>query len=476
MLMLGVGFLQGCVTVGPDYTPPDTEMPDLWYQEAVSGLMQGEATLETWWTSLNDPTLNDLIQRAAAGSIDLRVALARIQEAYALRGIAAGQFYPDINANAAVQRNRISEGISPSVVGRDRTADHFSVGAGASWEIDLWGKIRRSVESADAGIEASIEDYRDILVVLYAEVAANYVQARTLQARIQYAETNVRLQRETLQLTRDRFDAGIAPELDVRQAELNLASTESAIPVLRSALVQTINRLSVLLGEQPGALQTELQEPGEIPNPPAQILVGIPANLLRQRPDIRGAERRLAAQTARIGVAEADLYPRFDLLGTIGLEAYSAGDLFDWGSRTWSAGLSGFWSIFNGGRVRGAIRVEEARAEQAFQIYEQTVLLALEDVEDAMTSYVREQEREEALTRSVTAAEQSVELVDTLYRTGLTDFQNVLDLQRSLAVQQDSLAESRGNVATDVIRVYRALGGGWSIEEAQPVESEKESG
>jgi len=471
-----MGFLQGCVTVGPDYVPPETRMPGFWYQQATGGLAEGEDELQTWWTSFNDPMLDDLIRRAAEGNVDLKVAAARMQEAYALRGLAAGEFYPDVKAAGAIQRDRVSEGVSPIMAGRGRTDNFYRVGASAGWEVDLWGRIRRSVESADAGIEASIEDYRDVLVLLFAEVAGNYVEARTLQARIRYAETNAELQRGTLQLTRDRFEAGIAPELDVHQAELNLAITESTIPTLHSSLIQAINRLSVLLGEQPGALQAELRDSGDIPDPPRQILVGIPANLLRQRPDIRAAERRLASQTARIGVAVADLYPRFDLFGTIGLEAFDTGDYFDAGNKTWSLGSSLFWSIFDGGRIRSAVRVEEARAEQAFQIYEQTILLALEDVEDAMTAYARELEREESLKRAVTAAEQSVELVDTLYRTGLTDFQNVLDMQRSLAVQQDTLARSEGNVVATIIGIYRALGGGWGIESGETVDSEEESG
>jgi NodT family efflux transporter outer membrane factor (OMF) lipoprotein len=476
LFILGLALLLGCATVGPNYSPPETQMPDVWHQELTAGLAEGEADLQTWWTALNDPVLDELIQKAADGNIDLKVAVARIEEAYALRGIAAGQFYPDINADGVVQRDRVSEGVSPETFGRDRTDNFYGLGLGAGWEIDVWGRIRRSVEAADASTQAAIEDYRDILVLLFAAAASNYVEVRTLQARIQYAETNAQLQRETLQLTQDRFDAGIAPQLDVRQAELNLAVTESVIPDLESRLIQAINRLSVLLGEQPGQLQAELLEPGEIPDPPGDVLVSIPANLLRQRPDIRGAERRLASQTARIGVAQADLYPRFDLFGTIGLEAFDTGDYFDAGNKAWSLGSSLFWNIFDGGRIRSNIRVEEARTEQAFQVYEQTVLLALEDVEDAMVAYVREQEREEALGQAVTAAEQSVELVDTLYRTGLTDFQNVLDMQRSLATQQDNLAQSEGNVVTNVIRVYRALGGGWSIEAEETAVSEEKAG
>ena len=262
-----------------------------------------------------------------------------------------------------------------------------------------------------------------------------------------------------MQLTRDRFEAQIAPELDVQQAELTLSSTEATLPPLRRGLANAVHRLGVLMGEHPQALYELLGEAAPIPSAPEEIAVGIPADLLRQRPDIRRAERDLAAQTARIGVATADLYPAFSIFGSIGLTATS--DLFQSSNQGWSLGPQFRWNLFDGGRVRNLINVEDARTEQAYFAYEETVLFALEDVENALAAYVEEQRRVVYLERSVTAAERSVELVKTLYRTGLTDFQNVRDSERSLAVQQDLLAESQGLVVQALVLLYRALGGGW---------------
>jgi NodT family efflux transporter outer membrane factor (OMF) lipoprotein len=302
-----------------------------------------------------------------------------------------------------------------------------------------------------------------VLVSLYAEVATTYTEVRALQARIRYALGNVETQRGSLQLTVDRRDAGIGSDLDVSQAELNLASTESFVPVLRSQLAVAVHALGVLVGRHPSALWTELSDEVPIPKPPPQIVVGLPTEVLRQRPDIRQAERELAAQTARIGVATAELYPTFSLVGTFTFESFDSSDLLERGSRSYGFGPSFRWNLFDGGRVRQAIQVEDARSEQALARYEQTVLSALEDVEDAMAAYVQENDRRDALARSSAAAAKAVELVNVLYRTGLTDFQNVLDTERSLFEQQDQLAESEGRVTQNLIGIYRALGGGWAV-------------
>jgi NodT family efflux transporter outer membrane factor (OMF) lipoprotein len=308
-----------------------------------------------------------------------------------------------------------------------------------------------------------MEDYRDILVVLHAEVATNYVEVRALQDRIKYVRGNIETQRKSLQLTKDRFDAGLAPDLDVQQAELNLAKTESTLPTLQMLLVQTINRLGVLLGEHPGVLHDELEKLASIPKPTEQITVGLPVELLRQRPDIRQAERELAAQTALIGVAKADLYPSFSLFGTFEIGANDFSDVISYSkSRMHSFGPSFRWNIFDGGRVRNRIRVENARTEQALERYEQTVLNALEDVENAVVSYTQEGIRREALERSVMAARKSTELVGTLYMNGLTDFQNVQEMERFQFEQEDQFAESEGKVIQNLISIYRSLGGGWN--------------
>lgn len=472
---LGLALLQGC-TVGPTYERPEVRLPDAWHQELVKGLAEGEANLETWWTTLDDPVLKKLIERAGRGNLDLKVVLARIREARARLGIATGEYFPDLDAAGIYQRGRASEDMVPVIPAPLERTDNFNqYGFDATWELDFFGRIRRSVESADAGVQASVEVYRDTLVVLYAEVALNYVEARSLQGRLRLAEANVEAQRATLKLTKDRLAAELVPKLDVRQAELNVASTESTIPILKTLLTQAINRLGVLLGEHPEALHEELGKAAPIPKPPANIAVGLPANLLRQRPDIRRAERELAAQTARIGVATADLYPRFSLSGFFAWEAAQFERTFNADNMTFGVGPSFRWNLFDGGRVRSRIAVEDALTEQALHRYEQTVLLALEDVENAMVAYAQERDRRGALARSVAAAQESVKLVETLYRNGLTDFQNVLDMQRALFRQQDLLAESEGSVTRNLIRLYKALGGGWAPRTQPPPTAEEET-
>ena len=471
-LVVAGGLLAGC-TVGPDYVPPRTQVPDLWTQELSRGLVDGQADLRTWWTTLDDPVLDRLIAQATEGNLDIRQAVARIRQARANLGVATGELLPEVDAIGSIERSRISKEVAGQVAPpQSRTDTFYSVGLDATWEIDFWGRIRRNVESAQANIGVSIEDYRDTLVLLYAEVARNYVEMRTLQTRIQSALDNVEAQRSALQLTINRNQAGLAPDLDVRQAELNLATTEAFVPTLRSALAQTINRLAVLLGEYPSELQEELAATAApIPQPPEEVMVSLPAELLRQRPDIRSAERELAAQTAQIGVATAQLYPQFTLSGSFAFESFSADDWIEWPARSFSFGPAFQWSIFDAGRIRSNIQVQRALTEQALVSYEQTVLGAVEDVENAIATYVQERNRLESLQRSVVAARESVQLVETLYRTGLTDFQNVLDTQRSQFQQEDAFAESEGLVTQNLIEIYRALGGGWGPEVTEQPEA-----
>lgn len=469
-------LLGGC-KVGPDYIPPQPDVPDAWRAAVTDGLTTGQSNIEEWWEVLGDPVLDELIQRAGQGNKDLKQSFARIKQARALRGIASGERFPDLEAAGGATRVETSDDFLLVQSSQDNPEDFYDLGVDATWEIDVWGRIRRSVEAADAGLDASVEDYRDLLVVLYAEVGTAYIEVRTLQARIAFNEANVERQRGTLQLTRDRFDAEIAAELDVRQAELNLATTESFVPQLREALARTVHRLGVLLGEYPGSLYETLGEPAPIPESPESVAVGVPIEVVRQRPDVRRTERELAAQTARVGVTTADLYPRFSLIGSFAFAGTS--NLFDASNRTWDRGTFMRWNLFDGGRVRNRIRFEEFATEEALLRYEQTLLRALEEVESAIVAYCEETVRSEALARSVAAAERSVELVNSLYRTGLTDFQNVLDTERSLFQQQDVLAESQGKVVQNLVTLYRALGGGWQpdpAELADEVEDAKASG
>ena len=470
-----LALIQGCA-VGPNYTQPKINTPDVWNQKLMVGFKEGKAPLQTWWTTFNDPVLSQLIERARKGSLELQEAVSRILFARAQRGIAAGELVPQVDGAGAIQRSRISEGISKAIpLPQERTDNFYSTGFDASWEIDLFGRIRRSVESADALLGASAENYRDALVSLFSEVAINYIDTRTLQERIRIAVANVETQRGSLKLTRDRFNAEIAPELDVAQAESNLATSEATIPALEIRLTQTVNRIAVLLGQNPGTLQSELKEEAPIPAPKEQVAVGLPVNLLRQRPDIRRAERELAAQTARVGVATADLFPRFSLTGAFAFESVqgSFSGIFSSANRAWSFGPSFRWNLFDGFRIRNQIRAEEALTQQNFVRYERTVLNALEEVENSLVAYTRERTRREALSRAVAATERSVRLVKQRYLSGLTDFQNILDAERSLLQLQDQLAVSKGELAKNLVRIYRAVGGGWSPKrEAKDIKSE----
>ena len=317
------------------------------------------------------------------------------------------------------------------------------------------------MEAAEADLEASQEDLRDVLVSLLAEVALNYVEVRTYQARLAVAEENLEAQDETYQLTQWRYQAGLSDELAVQQARYNLESTRSQIPTLRTGLEEAMNRIAVLLGEQPGKVHEELKKPVPIPVAPLKVAVGVPADVLRRRPDVRRAERELAAQTARIGVATADLYPKLSLSGSIGLEALSLNDLFSSATKTVSGGSQITWPIFNGGAIRQNIEVQSALQEQALIAYEAAVLSALEEVENALVAYAEEQGRRDALREAEEAAQKAVELAQQKYQAGLTDFNNVLEAQRSLLTFQDQLAQSEGTVTSNLVRLYKALGGGW---------------
>jgi NodT family efflux transporter outer membrane factor (OMF) lipoprotein len=471
--MIAVGCvlaLSGC-TVGPDYVEPETDAPDAWHTAAVEGLEDGEATLQTWWTVFDDEKLNELVMRSADGNLDLRAALWRVEEARALRGVVASERKPQVGFSADATRTKSSEnGILGDFAPEEgfEAENLFTTGLGASWELDVFGRIRRQVEAADAATEASVEAYRDVLVSLYAETALAYLNVRTAQERLRIAHANVEAQENTLQLTRDRFEAGLVSALDVAQAESNLANTHSLIPVIERDLNEGLNRLAVLLGQNPGELHAELDQEVPIPREPETVATGLPTELLRQRPDVRQAERLLASQTAKIGVATADLYPRFSLAGFLGLEALNAGDLGSSDSVTWNIGLPIRWNIFAGGRIRSQVRAEEARTNQALAVYERTVLNALEESENAMVAYLKEVERRERLEQAVDATQRSLDLVLTQYTAGLTDFQNVLDTQRTLLLREDDLAQAEGLVVGNLVRVYRALGGGWDPDTAQP--------
>jgi NodT family efflux transporter outer membrane factor (OMF) lipoprotein len=361
--VLVIFVLSACAAVGPDYLPPQISTPDQWHAGLKEGLTQGSVNSQvtaSWWTTLNDPTLTRLIQRAVKGNLDLKEARSRVREARARRGISAAQRFPAIEATGSASSSRSSED-----TGSGERRELYAAGFDATWELDVFGGVRRSVEAAQADLEASREDYRDVMVSLLAEVALNYVDVCTFQTRLDVAEKNLETQAETYELTVFRYKAGLSSALDMEQAKYNLENTRSQIPTLRISREEAMNRLAVLLGTHPGTLYADLCVKKTIPVPSLKIAVGVPADVLRRRPDIRRAERELAAQTARVGVATADLYPKFSLVGSIGLEALSLGDLFSADNRTDRVGPGVSWNIFDAGAIRKNIEVQNALQEQA---------------------------------------------------------------------------------------------------------------
>lgn len=461
LAILGIvlATLAGCATVGPDYRPPDLSAPAAWNNQAGEGngaAANGAETADKWWSTLNDPELTSLIERAIAGNLDLKKARARVHEARAQRGVAQAGSFPTLGATGSATRSRSSE-----ETGTGETGVLYSAGFDAAWELDVFGGVRRSVEAADATLQATQESLHDVLVTLLAEVALNYTEARTWQARIAAAEANLKTQEETFQLTSWRQQAGLSDDLAVRQARYNLENTRSQLPALRAGLEEAQNRIAVLLGEQPGKVHGELSERKPIPVTSAGIALGVPADALRNRPDVRKAERELAAQTAKIGVATADLYPKFRLNGSIGVDSTLIGRLFTSGTYSWSFGPQITWTLFDGGAIRRNIEAQTALQEQYRITYEAAVLAALEEAENAIRAYVEEQIRRKSLIEATRAAEEAARLAKLKYQAGLTDFSTVLDAERSLLTFQDSLAQSEGAITSNLIKLYKSLGGGW---------------
>lgn len=453
--------LAGCGAVGPNYTRVEPKAPEKWHTELQSGLSPNRLNSETltrWWTTLNDPKLSSLVERAVKGNLPLKDAQSRLREARALRGIRKAGLFPTLDAGAFVTKRRSSEN---SDTGTESKL--YAAGFDAGWELDVFGGVRRSIEAAQANLEAVQADLHNVLVSLLAEVVLNYVEVRTYQARLFSAYANIKTQQETYDLNRSRYEAGVIDELAVQQALYNLERSRSRIPALEIGLEAAKNRLAVLLGENPGALHGELEKIKPIPLPPMTVAVGVPAETLRNRPDIRIAERNLAAQTARIGVATADLFPKFRLFGTIGLESLSSKDFLEWDSRTWRIGPGISWNIFDGGAIRQNIKVQTARQEQALIQYESIVLNAKEEVENVLVAFAKEQRRRESLVRATEAARQADLLARDRYQAGLVDFSNVLIAQLSLLSFQDELVQSDGAVTTNLVRLYKALGGGWQF-------------
>jgi NodT family efflux transporter outer membrane factor (OMF) lipoprotein len=470
-------LLSGC-TVGPNYQPPAVPVPD--HFGATTRPATEHVDFARWWTTFNDPLLNSLIDRAAADNLDLKIAQARIREARAQRGIVSAAYYPSVDANASYRRSRTSENAfnfngsgAPDSAGGSAgntfgaftppgaTTDLFQTGFDASWEIDVFGGVRRDVQAADADIAAQIESRRDTLISLFAEVARNYLELRGFQQQIEIAQRNVKIQQDAAEVAQSKARLAGGSELDVARAQAQVASTQAQIPTLQTLRDQAAHRLGVLLGREPRSLIAELQQVQPISQGPPAIPPGLPSELLRRRPDIRRAERELAAASARIGVASADLYPKFSITAALGLQSEQFSHLADWRSRFWNIAPGVSWNLFDAGRIRANIQVQDERERQALYRYQQNILTALEDVENALTAHAKEQSRRQLLQESVDRNRRAVELANTLYQGGARDFLNVIDAQRALAIAEDQLVQSDRLIGTDLVALYKALGGGW---------------
>jgi NodT family efflux transporter outer membrane factor (OMF) lipoprotein len=453
--------MAGC-TVGPNYQRPPANPPTGWASPLSGGETNVPSADAQWWKSFHDPELDSLIVRAAESNLNLRAAWARVLQARAQRGIAAAGFWPTIDANASYTKNRYSStGLIPFPPGTPLEAGLYQAGFDSTWELDIFGGTRRSVEAANAEIAAAEFGRRNLLLTVYGEVARNYIQARAFQRRLVVLRENIKAQEEILNLTRDLFAQGLATDLDVQQESALLATSQSEEPGLDTGFRSSAYSVAILLGRPPGALLEEFSAQTPIPAAPPQVPVGLPSDLIQRRPDIQQAERQLAAATAQIGVATSDLFPQFSLTGQAGLESIYASDWFSAGSRYWTAGPMVQWRIFDAGRIRANIRLQNARQEESLANYEQTVLAAFEDVETALTAYAHEQLRRESLSQAVKANKQAEELAEQLYRNGLADFLRVLESQRSLYESQDELIQSDQTVSANLIALYKALGGGW---------------
>ena len=473
-------LLTGCVAVGPDYSRTEAPVPAQ-FSALEKGGFRGEtppgAFLDAWWHSFDDPLLDALMERLVSRNLDLRIASARLMQARAQAGVASSAYLPEGGLTGEYRRIRRDEA---SVLGaaaaatRGREQDFWLAGFDASWEIDVFGSVRRQVEAADADLAASGEALRDALISLRGELARNYFELRGLQLRIEIARQEVRIRRENVEITGARAKAGLASELDYARAQGELASAEARIPALERSLQAAVFRIGVLLGQEPAGLEAELRAAGALPAAPPDLPVGLPSELLRRRPDIRKAERELAAATARIGVSTAELFPRFSLTGSFGYQASESRTMFRDESNFWAVGPTLRWPILNFRRILSQIDVSKAVREEALARYERSVLIALEEVENALVAISRETLRSESLAEAVRANELAVQLAMDRYLAGVQGYLAVTDAQAALYAAEDQLAQSRQAQSQALIALYKALGGGWQEEPLSSAEGSAE--
>jgi outer membrane protein, multidrug efflux system len=471
----------GC-TVGPNYHRPSVDLQHQWVApEATnsstaamvgvptsrpSTVEPGADLQEQWWTSLSDTTLNGLVERAVRSNLDLRSAAARVRQARAQWAGARAGLFPTANVGGGYEFNHANGPLFP--VDTD-DYNFYAAGFDATWELDVFGGTRRAIEEAGDSLQAQAEARRAVLVSLLAEVCRDYVELRTAQQRAAIAADNLRIARDSLALAQRLRAAGVAGDLDVTRAQAEVTVTAANLPAFDIEAKQSIHALGVLLGESPDTLLAELSQAEPIPRPPQKVPVGLPSDLLRRRPDVRRAERELAAATASIGVAESDLYPKFSLTGDFGVGATDTSRLFNWSSRFVGVGPSARWLLFDAGRVLADVDSRKAVRAELLADYQQTILVAVRDVEDAVVAFQREQDRRDLYRQTVDANAESVRIANDQYATGVTGFLTVLDAERSLFASQDALAVSDGAISLDLVAIYKGLGGGWeSVEKEAP--------
>jgi NodT family efflux transporter outer membrane factor (OMF) lipoprotein len=486
-MALAVLLASGCITtgprqwirngfkVGPNYCPPPAPVAEEWINGKDPAVQNRH--LQDWWDVFQDPTLNSLVVKAYELNPNLRVAGARVLEARAQQAIAVGNIFPQAQ-QAIGSYSRFNLNSNMPLVGpilnvlppsqRNAAFSNWNYGFNLSWELDLWGRLRRSIESNNASLDASVESYDDVLLTLLADVAMNYVQYRIAQQRIKIANDNVRIQEGILGIAQERFRVGTTNRLDVEQARTILEQTRSTIPSLQITLGQANDTLCTLLGMPPHDLEPDLGPGPELgsapmPNTPAWVATGIPADLLRRRPDVRSSERQVAAQSAQIGVAEAALYPTIAINGFLGWDAQDLTKLFETRSFLGTI-VPGFsWNILNYGRILNNVRFQEAKTQELIASYQNTVLRAGREVQISLRGFLKSREQADDLARSVVAAKAASELGVQQYRTGIIDFNRVYNLETAQVQQQDNLAVAAGDIALNLVNVYRALGGGWEL-------------
>lgn len=465
-------LLSGCYKLGPDFAPPEVKVADGWLDHDNATLKRGD--FREWWKVFKDPALDRVIDAAYRQNLGLKAAAVRILEARAQFGIAKGQLFPQKQQlGVDLFHNQLS-GNTPNLTTFDRIYTSFETGFDALWEIDLWGKYRRGIESAEANLEASQLDYDDVLVSLTAEAASGYTQIRAFEQRLALAKDNADIQQRSLRIAEAQYRNGISTELDVQQAKALLHGTRALVSSLEIGLRQSKNALSILLGMPPDDLADLLGPKGAIPSAPAEVAVGIPAEVIRRRPDVRREESKAAAQSAMIGVAKADLFPRFSLQGTIGLlsgstQGIDAFDVLGAHAMLAKVGPTVTWPILHYGRLKNNVRVQDARFQELLIFYQNAVLKALREVEDAMVGFLKTREQVADLHEGVEASRRAVDIALAQYRDGIEDYNRVLNSQQFLVQQQDRLTSSQGEMARYLIALYKALGGGWEIRQGRDI-------